>query len=79
MKYSKAASDPNNQKSSTSPVANSYSPEARCHCGQLVAKLSVNGIELKCKRCKRLIHLQLSNLSGPQKIFLGTLKVLSAG
>lgn len=45
------------------PATNPYSPEARCHCGQLVAKLSENGIELKCKRCKRLIHLPFSSLN----------------
>jgi hypothetical protein len=26
----------------------------RCHCGQLLAKISVAGVELKCKRCKRI-------------------------
>ena len=29
--------------------------EARCECGQLVAKLRRNGVELKCKRCKRIV------------------------
>lgn len=37
--------------------------EARCECGQLVAKLGVNGVELKCKRCKRLILIPFSTLS----------------
>jgi hypothetical protein len=33
----------------------SKSEEARCHCGHLVAKLRRTGVELKCKRCKRLL------------------------
>jgi hypothetical protein len=28
--------------------------EVRCGCGCLVAKLGQSGIELKCRRCKRL-------------------------
>jgi phage FluMu protein Com len=28
--------------------------EVRCGCGCLVAKLGRSGIELKCRRCKRL-------------------------
>ncbi len=30
--------------------------EIRCMCGSLVARLLPTGLELKCKRCKRL-HL----------------------
>jgi len=29
--------------------------EARCECGQLIAKLRNDGVELKCKRCKRIV------------------------
>ncbi|HZS11789.1 MAG TPA: hypothetical protein VFA38_06040 [Nitrospirales bacterium] len=29
--------------------------EARCMCGYLVAKLRPTGVELKCKRCKRIV------------------------
>lgn len=29
--------------------------EARCECGQLIAKLRADGVELKCKRCKRIV------------------------
>lgn len=28
--------------------------ELRCICGSLVAKIKKNGIELKCRRCKRV-------------------------
>ena len=35
--------------------------EARCHCGHLVAKLRKEGVELKCKRCKRIVILPLDS------------------
>jgi phage FluMu protein Com len=34
--------------------------EARCECGQLVAKLRPDGVELKCKRCKRIVLIPFS-------------------
>ena len=37
--------------------------EARCQCGQLVAKLGIGGVELKCKRCKRLVSIPFSSFS----------------
>jgi len=37
--------------------------EARCECGQLVAKLGSQGVELKCKRCKRLVSISFSDLA----------------
>lgn len=35
--------------------------EARCDCGHLVAKLRKEGVELKCKRCKRIVLLPLDS------------------
>ncbi len=32
-----------------------HSQETRCECGQLIAKLRRDGVELKCKRCKRIV------------------------
>ena len=43
--------------------------EARCECGQLVAKLGVDGVELKCKRCKRLVSIPFSSLSSSEITF----------
>lgn len=34
--------------------------ESRCECGQLVAKLRPDGVELKCKRCKRIVLIPYS-------------------
>jgi len=40
--------------------------EARCECGQLVAKLRQNGVELKCKRCKRIVLIPFSSEVGDE-------------
>lgn len=42
--------------------------ETRCPCGQLLALLSAEGIEIKCRRCKRLETLTFDQL---KKIFEG--------
>jgi len=33
--------------------------EARCECGNLLARLVPNGVELKCRRCKRTVVLSI--------------------
>jgi hypothetical protein len=38
--------------------------ETRCECGQLIAKLREAGIELKCKRCKRIVLIPFSRIEG---------------
>jgi hypothetical protein len=38
--------------------------ECRCLCGSLVARRVHNGVELKCRRCKRTVVLPLE-LTGP--------------
>ncbi|MEK6683219.1 MAG: hypothetical protein AABY46_01005 [Nitrospirota bacterium] len=38
--------------------------EVRCECGSLVAKLVGSAIELKCRRCKRLALIPLSDFRG---------------
>ncbi len=32
----------------------------RCHCGSLVARLVPNGVEIKCRRCKRRVVIPLA-------------------
>lgn len=49
------------------PTPPAHSPvqtesECRCDCGNLLARLSTEGIELKCRRCKRIVILQPSDL-----------------
>ncbi len=31
------------------------SAEVRCHCGSLMARVTARGVELKCRRCKRIV------------------------
>lgn len=38
--------------------------ETRCECGQLIAKVRDQGLELKCKRCKRIIVIPFSSIRG---------------
>ena len=38
--------------------------ETRCKCGQLIAKLQQDGIELKCKRCKRIVMIPFASIEG---------------
>ena len=38
--------------------------ETRCECGQLIAKVRGEGLELKCKRCKRIVVIPLSSIKG---------------
>lgn len=40
------------------------SQETRCECGQLIAKMCGQGIELKCKRCKRIVIIPFSSIEG---------------
>ena len=49
----------------TSPVNHSAARnETRCECGQLLAKVSGQGLELKCKRCKRIVVIPFSSIQG---------------
>jgi hypothetical protein len=38
--------------------------ETRCECGQLIAKVRGHGLELKCKRCKRIVVIPFSSIEG---------------
>jgi len=37
------------------PQAERTSRESRCVCGSLLARLTPHGVELKCRRCKRIV------------------------
>lgn len=50
-------------KSNTAPEVR-CSEDIRCHCGQLMARLIAQGIELKCKRCRRLLVIPFSDIQG---------------
>ena len=38
--------------------------ETRCECGQLIAKVRGQNLELKCKRCKRIVVIPFSSIQG---------------
>lgn len=38
--------------------------EVRCECGNLVAKLMPSGLQLKCRRCKRLAIIPFDQFEG---------------
>ena len=48
----------------TSSSRSANSGETRCECGQLIAKVSGQGLELKCKRCKRIVVIPFSSIEG---------------
>jgi hypothetical protein len=49
---------------SSSPDTQGASGETRCECGQLMAKVRDHGLELKCKRCKRVVLIPFSVIEG---------------
>ena len=51
--------------STTSPISHSADcGKTRCECGQLIAKVRGQGLELKCKRCKRIVVIPFSSIKG---------------
>ena len=42
--------------------------EARCECGQLIAKLRGDNLEVKCKRCKRIVSISYNSLKESEVI-----------
>ena len=45
------------------PAPESGTHECRCGCGSLLARLRPDGVELKCRRCKRIVILPFAELS----------------
>jgi phage FluMu protein Com len=35
--------------------------DARCECGSLLARITARGVELKCRRCKRIVVIPLDD------------------
>jgi hypothetical protein len=38
--------------------------DVRCRCGQLVARWGEQAIEIKCKRCRRLVKIAFDEMEG---------------
>jgi len=46
--------------------------DVRCRCGQLVARWAEQGIEIKCKRCRRLVTIAFDAIEGRPPVMLAT-------
>ena len=38
--------------------------QCRCECGNLLAKMVPDGIEVKCRRCKRIVLIRFADIEG---------------
>lgn len=46
------------------PIRTVSHDDVRCRCGQLVARWGVQAIEIKCKRCRRVVRIALAAIEG---------------
>ena len=46
--------------------------DVRCRCGQLVARWAEQGIEIKCKRCRRIVTIAFDAIQGRAPAILAT-------
>lgn len=46
------------------PASSCQPTETRCECGQLIAKVCGQCLELKCKRCKRIVVIPFTSIEG---------------
>jgi phage FluMu protein Com len=44
------------------------SQQLRCACGNLLAKATERGIELQCRRCKRIVVVPYDQLAGREEL-----------
>ncbi len=49
------------------------SHESRCLCGNLLARLRADGVELKCRRCKRIVVIPWEASLSPGPVMDATL------
>ena len=52
------------EHNSTAAIVVCEAEDLRCLCGQLMARLTDQGVELKCKRCRRLMVIPFSSIEG---------------
>lgn len=44
------------------PVDSETSSELRCECGFLLCKLKMESVEIKCRRCRRLVEIPIEGI-----------------
>lgn len=47
------------------PDGRNEARDARCDCGNLLARLTARGVEVKCRRCKRIFVIPLETSAAP--------------
>ena len=55
---------PKRRRSIDEPGSGTEKGSVRCCCGNLLARLVTEGVELKCRRCKRFVVLPLQVQAG---------------
>jgi phage FluMu protein Com len=45
-------------------VRSAHAEQCRCECGSLLAKVVPEGIEVKCRRCKRIVVIRYADIEG---------------
>lgn len=48
----------------SSPLSVIPVEQQRCECGSLLAKMAPAGIEVKCRRCKRIVLIRFADIEG---------------
>jgi len=54
------ASRPDAHRNSARARGGRNQTDVRCHCGSLMARVTPQGIELKCRRCKRVVTVPVA-------------------
>jgi hypothetical protein len=49
------------------PIESDNFAPHRCECGNLLAKIVARGIEVKCRRCKRVVVIAFGDIEGWQQ------------
>ena len=50
--------------------------DCRCLCGSLLARVVDGAVELKCRRCKRILRVPLADAASPQEAVRHPIEVI---
>ncbi len=56
-----------NSNNNPRPQCHDPLDQHRCQCGNLLAKIVASGIELKCRRCKRMVVIAFEDVTDWQR------------
>jgi phage FluMu protein Com len=60
MTHPARSSSTDDRTVTSSPITARAHEDLRCACGSLLARLVPDGVELKCRRCKRTVVIPLT-------------------